>query len=178
MTTPSGSAANVLVATQARIGREFAGRSPATIVVEPRSARIVPTARRTRARIVLVDVKLPGLDGPKILRELTKVSPAPDVIFTHAIDESLRQTLTARRRRSPERRAVASLLKVLEQLELTPADMRHLADAVSVETASPRSRAERTAARHLARSPALKRFLAGQSFLNHSIFSKFPQSFF
>lgn len=155
MAAQSSSGVSVLVATNAPIDRDLADRSPATVVVEPKSARIVLTARKTRADVVLVDVRMPGLDGPEILRQLTDVSPTPDVIFTRSIDESLRQTLAPRRRRSPERRAVAALLKVLEQLDLTPADMRHLADAMSAEAeaARPRSRAERDAAHRIAGPP-------------------------
>lgn len=152
MATQSSPGVSILVATDAPLDRDLADGSPATVVVEPKSGRIVPTARRTRADVVLVDVRLPGLNGPEILRQLTKVSPAPDVIFTRSIDESLRKMLAPRRRRSPERRAVAVLLKVLERLELTPAEMRHLADAMSGERGAvqPHSRAERAAAQRIA----------------------------
>ena len=97
------------MATDASIERTVADRSPATIIVEPNRARIAPSARRTRADIVLVDVTMPSVDGPEILRQLTKLNPTPVVIFTRSIAESLRQALAPRRRRSPERRAVAAL---------------------------------------------------------------------
>jgi len=149
------SGAGVVVATDTPIDRALADRSPATIIVEPKSARIVPTARRTRAGVVIVDARMPDLNGPEILRQLTKLTPAPVVIFTRAVDDSLRQALEPRRRRSPERRAVAALERVLERLELTPADMRHLADALNAEAepAGPRSHEERRAAQRIGGRP-------------------------
>ncbi len=148
---------SVLVATNAPIDRALSERSPATIIIEPKSARIVPTARRTRADIVMVDFGMPDLDGSKILRQLTKITPTPVVIFTRSIDDSLRQSLAPRRRRSPERSAVIALEKVLERLELTPADMRHLAEAMNAEpkAASPRSRADRDAAQRIVGRPPI-----------------------
>jgi excisionase family DNA binding protein len=100
---------------------------------------------------------MPGLNGPKLLRQLTKVSPAPDVIFTRSIDDSLRQALAPRRRRSPQRSAVAALEKVLERLELSPTEMRYLAEAMSVEAgaARRRSRADRDVADEIAGPPPL-----------------------
>lgn len=157
MATQSRSGVSVLVATDVPIDRALTDRSPATIIVEAKSARIVLTARRTRADVVMVDVRMPDLDGPEILRQLTKATPASVVIFTRSIDDSLRQALAPRRRPSPERSAVAALEKVLERLELTPADMRHLAEAMSAEAAAalPRSRADRHAARRIAGPPPL-----------------------
>jgi excisionase family DNA binding protein len=142
---------NVLVATEAPIDRSVADHSPATIVIERKSARIVPTVRRTHADIVLVDVSMPDLDGPEVLRQLTEIDPVPVVIFTRSIDDSLRQALVPRRRRSPTRSAVAALEKVLERLELTPAEMRHMADAMAAdrETARPRHAMDRDAARQI-----------------------------
>ena len=156
MAAHSNSRVSVLVATDASIERAPADRSTATIIVEPKSARIAPSARRTRADIVLVDVRMPGVDGPEILRQLTKLNPTPVMIFTRSIAESLRQALAPRRRRSPERRAVAALERVLGRLKLTSADMRHLANAMSAaEAPRPRSREDRDAARRIAGPPPL-----------------------
>ena len=61
------------------------------------------------------------------------------------------------RRRSPERRAVAAIEHVLARLELTSADMRHLADAMSDgEVPRQPSRDDRDAARRIAGPPPLQ----------------------
>ena len=76
--------------------------------------------------------------------------------YVRPVVAASRQTLAPPRRRSPERRAIAAIEQVLARLELTSADMRHLADAMSAaETPRPPSRTERDAARRIAGPPPL-----------------------
>jgi CheY-like chemotaxis protein len=118
----------VLVATERSIAPNVA--TSVHLLVEATSDQLLARAAKTQPDVVLIDLTLPGLNGQTLMAALRTVSPVAELIFTLSIHESLKHVLAAPRRRLPQRRAVAALTAIVEQMGLTPAELRDLANAM------------------------------------------------
>jgi CheY-like chemotaxis protein len=52
-----------------------------------RGAKGIEMVREKRPDVVLMDLKMPGIDGDEVLKLLTSMKPAPKVIFVTAYDD-------------------------------------------------------------------------------------------
>src|ERR1700737_3300150 len=121
----------VLVATEKAIAPIATG-TDAILIVEAKGDRLLERAQKTQPDVILVDLALPGLSGSELISALKAVTPVAQLILTSSIHDSLEQLLAPRRRRRPsKRRAVAAVAAVFEQMGLTSAELKDVADAVA-----------------------------------------------
>src|SRR5438105_3622185 len=126
----------VLVATEQPITSNVE-TADAVLVVEAKVDRLLERAKKTQPDVILVDVALPGLSGAELITALRVVRPAAELILTRSINQSLEQVLAPRRRRRSKRSAVAALAAVLDQMGLTSAELRDVAEAIGNSSTDP-----------------------------------------
>ena len=57
------------------------------ITVAIRGAKGIELVKEKKPAVVLMDLKMPGIDGDEVLKLLQSMSPAPKVIFVTAYDD-------------------------------------------------------------------------------------------
>lgn len=67
--------------------KDYFGLRGYDIEVAVRGAKGIEIVKETKPDVVLMDLKMPGIDGDEVLRMLKTLTPTPKIIFVTAYDD-------------------------------------------------------------------------------------------